>query len=271
MNIPACEKELLEELFKTASLWEVGDNKEIVRDARERLASCGRTALDYVYRDHLTDFDSLEERAITHLFLNAAGSGDFIEEKLKTETDPARIPVLIYYAGLKTEERYLPFLKRYAGTDQYGYAAVNALAKYGIIENEGEFLKIFKKAPSLKKVCLIVIAAEIGNMNILKKIAASILGTNDPLLFFSFIIACEKLPPEKFMDASGGNEGLISAGAYKYDDPEHVFEQVFREHFRKGSHGRKLRAAIYLYRNGLLNKNEITDKVILESLPAAGG
>jgi len=57
----------VEELFETASLWEVAENKERVRNARERLKDMGLKAIEYVIENKMETKSGLELRAIEEL------------------------------------------------------------------------------------------------------------------------------------------------------------------------------------------------------------
>lgn len=56
----------IEELFKIASEWGVGDNKDRVREARENLSKRGKVALDYIFLNKIYTKSELELRAIEH-------------------------------------------------------------------------------------------------------------------------------------------------------------------------------------------------------------
>ena len=57
----------VEELFETASLWEVGSAREKVRRARAALIAKGAEALDYIFAEKLATQEGLEFRAISAL------------------------------------------------------------------------------------------------------------------------------------------------------------------------------------------------------------
>ncbi len=56
----------IEELFKIASEWEVGDNKDRVREAKEHLSKRGKRALDYIFKNKMDTESGLELRAIEY-------------------------------------------------------------------------------------------------------------------------------------------------------------------------------------------------------------
>lgn len=57
----------VDEVFRVASLWEVAENKERVRNARERLKELGMEALEYVIENKMETKSGLESRAIKEL------------------------------------------------------------------------------------------------------------------------------------------------------------------------------------------------------------
>ncbi len=57
----------IESLFKTASIWEVGNARKKVARARKQLIGQGRKALDYVFEKKADSKDGLESRAVEEL------------------------------------------------------------------------------------------------------------------------------------------------------------------------------------------------------------
>ncbi|MEO0078857.1 MAG: HEAT repeat domain-containing protein, partial [candidate division WOR-3 bacterium] len=57
----------IESLFKTASIWEVGNARKKVARARKQLIRQGRKALDYVFEKKVDSKDGLESRAVEEL------------------------------------------------------------------------------------------------------------------------------------------------------------------------------------------------------------
>ncbi len=60
----------LEGLFKTASLWEVGENKEIVQNARKKLENAGEPAIKFIIENKLGTDKTLELRAIKQVLIS---------------------------------------------------------------------------------------------------------------------------------------------------------------------------------------------------------
>lgn len=58
------EKAKMEELWATATLWEVGENREIVPKAREELIKFGEKAVEFILVEKMDTIDSLQTRAI---------------------------------------------------------------------------------------------------------------------------------------------------------------------------------------------------------------
>ncbi len=57
----------VDSLFKLASLWEVGNARAKVKQAREKFHALGTEALDYVFREKVTTKSGLESRAVEKL------------------------------------------------------------------------------------------------------------------------------------------------------------------------------------------------------------
>ncbi|MCK4666216.1 hypothetical protein KAU33_05680 [Candidatus Dependentiae bacterium] len=60
-----------EELFKTASLWEVGENKEVVQNARKKLEKTGEPAIKFIINNKLSTDKTLELRAINQVLISS--------------------------------------------------------------------------------------------------------------------------------------------------------------------------------------------------------
>ncbi len=58
------ERDKMEELWKVATLWEVGENREKVPKAREELTKFGAKAVDFILTEKIDTIDSLQTRAI---------------------------------------------------------------------------------------------------------------------------------------------------------------------------------------------------------------
>lgn len=57
-------EEELEQLFQIAALWEVGTNRERVREARDKLVALGTEAVRFIIENHLDYTTTLERRAV---------------------------------------------------------------------------------------------------------------------------------------------------------------------------------------------------------------
>ncbi len=66
--VPNFSKMNVEELFKIASEWGVGNNQDRIREAREHLSKRGESALDYIFQNKLNTESGLELRAIEYTF-----------------------------------------------------------------------------------------------------------------------------------------------------------------------------------------------------------
>jgi hypothetical protein len=84
----AATEEEMEQLYRTAALWEVGTNRDRVRDAREKLIAIGADAVKFIVEKHLGYTESLEMRAVEEVLrAHKDLAGPLLVEALKTETE----------------------------------------------------------------------------------------------------------------------------------------------------------------------------------------
>ncbi len=81
----------VERVFEVASLWEVGDNRERVRHARERLIDMGRSAMLYIVEQKMDTKSSLELRSMEEVARAHPDSSEaFLLELLQDESRKKR-------------------------------------------------------------------------------------------------------------------------------------------------------------------------------------
>jgi HEAT repeat protein len=97
----AASEEEMEELYQTAALWEVGTNRERVREAREKLIGLGADAVNFIVEKHLAYTESLEMRAVEEVFKALKEiAGPRLVEVLKNETEETyRLRNTFYLCG----------------------------------------------------------------------------------------------------------------------------------------------------------------------------
>jgi len=79
------------EIFETASLWEVGENRKKVRIARERLKELGMVAVRYIFNEKIDTESGLELRAIKELAKSLPDSmSPYLLRTLRDERKEAR-------------------------------------------------------------------------------------------------------------------------------------------------------------------------------------
>jgi hypothetical protein len=146
----------VDELFETASLWEVGSAREKVRRARKALIARGTEAVDYAVANKLATRDGLEYRAIEELA--KAYPDTFtarVLPRLQDKNPRVRANVIRLLGDLKREEARAP-LESMLGRPVYQkqwVGILDALGKIGdiasgdairpFLENEGERRRIY--------------------------------------------------------------------------------------------------------------------------------
>ncbi|MCD6578216.1 hypothetical protein J7L48_01935 [bacterium] len=180
--------ENIPELFKTASLWQVGENKDIVQNARDKLVKINRPVLQWIYENKLNEnAGSLELRAIVYIFKNAGSSTDFIVKKFKVEKSNKNLKWLLYLAGIIKDEKLISYIEKAHEKHELLLSAVFAYSKFEKILNIKVFKKAYKKANIQQKIKLINV---IGNLKykalypFLKKIKGT---TKNPLIYFAIV------------------------------------------------------------------------------------
>jgi len=127
----------VDELFETASIWEVGSAREKVRRARKALIAKGTDAVDYVLREKLATRKSLEYRTIEEL---AKAHPDSFTARaifyLESDDETTRRNMIRVMGELKRPEAREP-LERMLGKNAYRddwYRMLYALGRIGDLE-----------------------------------------------------------------------------------------------------------------------------------------
>ncbi|MBD3236211.1 MAG: hypothetical protein GF330_05885, partial [Candidatus Eisenbacteria bacterium] len=130
----------IEELFETASIWEVGSAREKVRRARQALHAKGIPALDYVVAEKLGTTSGLEYRAIESLAREYPDS--FLVRLLPRLDDPderVQRNVIGLLGGLERAEACAPLVERLRDRthEEQWTRIIHALGRIGETEVEG--------------------------------------------------------------------------------------------------------------------------------------
>jgi HEAT repeats len=143
----------VEELFETASIWEVGSARHKVRTARKALIAKGMPAVEYVVAEKLETQSGLEFRAITEL---ARAYPDSITVRLlpllEDENEEIRRSAIRLLGTLKREEAVSPMrkmLKNKKYKDQWN-RIIGALGGIGDLDAAPD-IRLFLKADSERR------------------------------------------------------------------------------------------------------------------------
>lgn len=134
----------LESLFKTASLWQVGENKEKVATAREKLISIGEPAIAFIIENKLSNPTSLESRAIDAVLLKHPElAGPKLITKLEDEKvyKEVRINCIILLAKLKNPDPEKYILAKFHDEDYQG-AVVYYIRELKLQDGESLILEV---------------------------------------------------------------------------------------------------------------------------------
>jgi HEAT repeat protein len=132
--VPDFSNMVVEEIFKVASEWGVGDNKERVKEARAELSKRGEEALDYIFENKIDTKKGLEFRAIEKT-LEGIEDSLLIERYLSANINRAEerarknVFVLIGELEVKSLADSLISILGQEGTEPYRRAIVYAMGK----------------------------------------------------------------------------------------------------------------------------------------------
>ncbi len=116
--VPDFTKMSVEEVFKIASEWGVGDNQDRVKKAREELALRGRDALDYIFKEKINTKSSLDLRAIdAALKENKAKAKPFLLKAI-SDNDPHIKKNVCYFIGKYKVKEAEDSLIKYLGMEK---------------------------------------------------------------------------------------------------------------------------------------------------------
>ncbi|MDD3625713.1 MAG: hypothetical protein PHV06_00195 [bacterium] len=157
-------EEKLEELFKTASLWEVGDNKELVQNARNELISIGQPAYEFIINKKLGSNDSLQFRALEAVIpAKPAIAIPLLRNVLKDEKqNPASRKDAIYFLGKLQDSEEKDYILALFNNRDYQSAVVNYSKQLKISEIEPLVIKELPELTEPRAISYIDVLGEIG-------------------------------------------------------------------------------------------------------------
>ena len=240
----------IEELFKTASLWQVGENKEIVKEARQELVSIGIPALKWVYENKFTkNIDTLDMRAIEYIFVHSKDARDFIIDKFKMEKDIDKLKPLIYLAGKKKDIEFKKYLIDLHKDKRFCYNAIASLSNYGEIYSQEIFIDNYKRTNERKRINLIHIIGKTKEIKLLPFLLKKAKRKSSPLIYYGCIKALRNFPLEKFNDHIKKYPKVLIDTFFETKDENKIFYDLFKNYEDSKDKGIRLKVKIYLKKN----------------------
>ncbi len=161
--IPADTLPSVEEIFKTAALWEVTENRERVRRARKALIAKGEPAVKWVAENKMETKSGLEMRAMTELFKALPDAAmpyltqALQDSELQKQKNAARL-----FGKLK---RGVPVMLRCLSDDRYEKARNAIITGLGDIGDSGTILALIPYTESTlerRRIAATVALGKIG-------------------------------------------------------------------------------------------------------------
>ena len=148
----------VEELFETASEWEVGSARLRVRTARKALIAKGMEAVEYVIAEKMGTRSGLELRAITELARAYSDSFSIrLLPLLENEEEAVRNSAINLLGTLKTEAAVVPMrkmLKSKKYRDHWN-RLIGALGRIGKIETAPDIRLFFKDENERRRIAAV--------------------------------------------------------------------------------------------------------------------
>jgi HEAT repeat protein len=133
-EVPDFSGMIVEEIFKIASEWGVGDNKDRVNAAREELSKRGEEALDYIFENKIDTKKGLEFRAIEKTLKGIEDSlivEQYLSANINNAKERARKNIFVLIGELEMDslsDSLFSILER-DGTEPFRRAIVYAMGK----------------------------------------------------------------------------------------------------------------------------------------------
>ncbi|MCK5598285.1 hypothetical protein KAI78_01575 [bacterium] len=151
--IPALQSEGIEDLFKTASLWQVGDNKTKVDDARNTLAAMGSESLQWIWNNIASGkISSLQWRAVVSIFQGNDDAASFIKDKFASDRDnDVYLRILISLSVKLKLNDNIDLIKEQLKNKDLAFTAFSALVGLGYTPTERELIEVLALDTEHKK------------------------------------------------------------------------------------------------------------------------
>lgn len=179
--IPQDTLRTVEELFRDASLWEVTDNRVVVRRARLALAAKGIDAVHWVGENKLNTDDGLERRAIAELFKSYPDSAaPYLIRAFASESRDARRTAIFVFEQLKYRPA-VPALLQALQESGYEKQRPAILASLGEIDEMSAVADLLPFASSPVERERIAAISSLGKLRDRRGYPAMIAALGDPL------------------------------------------------------------------------------------------
>jgi HEAT repeat protein len=158
-EVPDFSSMTIEEIFKIASEWEVGDNVDRVTAARNELCEKSEEALEYIFSKKLDTKDALELRAIEKTLKGIKDSllvEKYLTLNINHKNERARKNVFVFIGELEMKalsDSLISVLGR-EGNEKYRRAIVYALGKLKEKRAVGKIISFLKEDEPLQLVSI---------------------------------------------------------------------------------------------------------------------
>jgi len=158
-EIPDFSAMTIGEIFKIASEWEVGDNKDRVKAAREELSSKGEDALKYIFSKKIDTKDALELRAIEKTLKGIEDSlliEKYLSSNINHKKERARKNVFVFIGELEMKslsDSLISVLQR-EGNEKFRRAIVYSMGKIKEKRAVGKIISFLKEDEPLQLVSI---------------------------------------------------------------------------------------------------------------------
>ncbi|MCK4643826.1 hypothetical protein KAU32_09370 [bacterium] len=151
--VPALQGESIEGLFKTASLWQVGDNKAKVDDARNTLAAMGSEPLQWIWENIAHGkISSLQWRAVVSIFQGNDDAPSFIKDRFALDHDnDGYLKILISLSVKLKLKDNICLIKGLLKNKDLAFTAFSALVGLGYTPTEREIIEVLALDTEHKK------------------------------------------------------------------------------------------------------------------------
>lgn len=170
-EVPDFSQMLVNEIFKIASEWGVGDNKNRVTDARSELGRRGEESLDYIFYRKINTKKGLEFRAIEKTLEGIEDSSlvkQYLSANINHPIERARKNVFVLIGELKMEslsDSLISVLNR-KGTEDFRRAIVYAMGKLKEKRAVNKIISFLKEDEPLQLVSIKALG-EIGDTSVI--------------------------------------------------------------------------------------------------------